>query len=274
MATAAFEAAIAAAPGDDAPKLVYCDFLEESGSAVGPCLRALLRGGDVAGYDALTLTEAARLRWPRVERIDRLTAEQAALLPVVRDAWLRVGLYAGPADKVRAEEAVRGAYAAAGMPPPDLVLWFDSPRNGAVAAALLCALREMPADQVCDQVGAQVRAQVENQVRAQVWAQVGAQVGDQVRAQVRDQVYRCGYGLHDASWLSFYAAFLGFGLAAPDRLMPLMRLAACCGWWWPFERAVVLTAPPAELVMTEGKLVRAAWADGFEVTGSRPEGTP
>ena len=118
--------------------------------------------------------------------------------------------------------------------------------------------------QVWAQVGAQVRtqvwdqvgSQVLDQVRTQVWAQVGAQVVDQVRAQVwaqvrdqvRSQVGKCGYGLHDANWLGFYDFFKSeLSLECCAKLIPLMNLSEHCGWWWPFNDAVILTEKPTSL---------------------------
>jgi hypothetical protein len=116
---------------------------------------------------------------------------------VFRDEWLGVGLSTEPADRPAAEAAARLAYERAGLAPPSIVLWLDSPLAGAIGAAMLAAYGVEPAkaqvrDQVGDQVWAQVRdqvrAQVRDQVRAQVRDQVGAQVGDQVRDQVGAQV--------------------------------------------------------------------------------------
>jgi hypothetical protein len=97
-----------------------------------------------------------------------------------------------------------------------------------------------------------------------VWDQVRAQVGDQVGDQVWAQAYRCGYGLHDANWLSFYSFFLVVCRTGEvEKLAPLIRLAHHAGWWWPFEGACVLTDRPAELVMKGKKLSLVRYADGF-----------
>ena len=145
-------------------------------------------------------------------KINKLTPEQAATMPAFRDEWLRIGLSTERADRPRAEAGVRLAYEAAGLPPPKLVLWLDSPHAGAIGAALLSGtakagrsvraqVRDQVRDQVWDQVGDQVRdqvgAQVGDQVWDQVWAQVGAQVGDQVWDQVWDQV---GDQVRDQVW--------------------------------------------------------------------------
>jgi hypothetical protein len=66
-------------------------------------------------------------------------------------------------------------------------------------------------------------------------------------------------------WLSFYATFDLAGLACCHRLRPLFELATCCGWWWPFEGAVIFTDRPVEIEMNDKKLVRVLYSDGFEV---------
>ena len=161
-------------------------------------------------------------------RIDKLTASQEAALVEYRDRWLKIGLDTNPANRAEAEAAVRLAYECGGLPPPKIVVWLRSPLEGAVGAAMFAhhAVSERAAP------------------RAQVWAQVW----DQVRAQVGDQVSRAGYGQHDANWLSFYEFFLDqCGLDAPNKLRGLMSLARSCGWFWPFEGAVILTERPVAL---------------------------
>jgi hypothetical protein len=84
-----------------------------------------------------------------------------------------------------------------------------------------------------------------NQVLFQVKNQVREQLGGQVNDQIKKQIAKCGYGLHDANWLSFYDYFMGVTkLNCCKQLKPLMDLSENCGWWWPFEGAVILTEKP------------------------------
>jgi len=125
-------------------------------------------------------------------KITKLTPAQLARIPEVRDQWLATGLSTERADRPRAEAGVRLAYEAAGLEPPKIIVWLDSPMAGTIGAALLSGTKAAGAQvraQVRDQVWAQVGAQVGAQVRAQVWDQVGAQVRAQVRAQVWAQVW-------------------------------------------------------------------------------------
>ncbi|MDQ6745059.1 MAG: hypothetical protein M3Z27_03435 [Actinomycetota bacterium] len=74
--------------------------------------------------------------------IHELTAEQAALLPAIRERWLRVCLSTEPADRLAAEEALAGAYASAGLRPPSSVVWMESPLAGKIQAGAMAVERE------------------------------------------------------------------------------------------------------------------------------------
>ena len=198
-------------------------------------------------------------------RIDQLTPEQEAQLPAIRDEWLRIGLSTDPADRPRAEQAIKQAYHRAGLEPPELVLWFESPLAGLLAANIINA--NQVSDQVWNQVWNQVRNQVRNQVPDQVWNQVwgqvwnqvwnqvsdqvASQVSDQVRDQVANQVrsqvlwYRPLYGQHEAHWLGFYSTFQQFGLDID--ITGLTELAKSVGWCWVGTNIAILTERASEL---------------------------
>jgi hypothetical protein len=102
-------------------------------------------------------------------RLEALTPEQEALLARVRDEWLRIGLATGPADQPAAEEGVRQAYQAAGLPSPARMVWVDSPLAGAIAISMLCALDL--SDHVPDLYWRAVRERLRRDLEASVWVQ-------------------------------------------------------------------------------------------------------
>lgn len=86
---------------------------------------------------------------------------------------------------------------------------------------------------------------------------------------VTSQLHRCGYGNHDAAWLSFYWVFKDH-VQEVNRLAGLWDLARVCGWWWPFNGAVILTKRPLECHVTDGRLHKdggpaICYEDGFSV---------
>ncbi|MBD2183152.1 hypothetical protein H6G03_19140 [Planktothrix sp. FACHB-1375] len=59
-------------------------------------------------------------------KIEKLTPEQEALIPIYRDKWRKIALSTEPIDKEKAAEAVKKAYALIGLPEPE-ILFYDSP---------------------------------------------------------------------------------------------------------------------------------------------------
>ena len=138
---------------------------------------------------------------------ETLTPEQESILPGVRDEWLGYGLSCEPANRALAEEGVREAYAAAGLEPPKIIVWLDSPMAGALGQAFLQSIpdsdqvRDQVSGQVWDQVWGQMWDQVRDQVSGQVSGQVWDQVWGQVWGQVRDQVWGQVWGqVWDQVW--------------------------------------------------------------------------
>jgi hypothetical protein len=60
-------------------------------------------------------------------RITELTPEQQALIPIIRDEWIKIALDTSPTDKQKAESAIRLAYSSCGLKQPHQILWFDNP---------------------------------------------------------------------------------------------------------------------------------------------------
>ena len=160
--------------------------------------------------------------------IERLSPEREAELPAIRDYWIRVGLQTGPGDPDRAWAGICLAYTIAGLPPPKLRLWMQSPLAMTIAAA-----------QVRDQVSAQVYAQVSAQVRDQVHDQVS----EQVYAQVRSLWYLwwCP-GQFDSYWLSWVDALREY--CDFEHIRGLSEVAHSCAFAWAHPSIVIFCAPP------------------------------
>jgi hypothetical protein len=77
------------------------------------------------------------------------------------------------------------------------------------------------------------------------------------------------YGSHDAHWLAFYAAFYEFGIEECAKLLPLMEMAKCSGWFFPMDEAVILTPNPIHLSLDDqgrlddGKRKAIEYPDGW-----------
>ncbi len=174
-----------------------------------------------------------------VKKIEKLTPEQEANLPVVRDRWLEIGLSTESADRQKAEKDIKAAYVVAGLDEPSTILWARSPQEGAILAYLL---EKDKVPQYKTLKGGDVYDLVKKFVDS-------SEYKDSVH-DISSQLYNCGHGLHDANWLSFYDAFTGI-LDCVEDLRPLMNLAENCCWWWGFEDCVVLTEKPNYIMRDE-----------------------
>ncbi|GGO80419.1 DUF6745 domain-containing protein [Wenjunlia tyrosinilytica] len=69
--------------------------------------------------------------------ITALTAEQESAVREVGEEWAAVGLATGPGDRAAAENAVRAAYLAVGLPPPRFIVRLGSPWAGQLGQSIL-----------------------------------------------------------------------------------------------------------------------------------------
>jgi len=110
--------------------------------------------------------------------------------------------------------------------------------------------------QIWNQIGHQAGYQVRKQIKYQIWTQIKDQIWTQIRDRVWDQAWNCGYGLQDASWLSFLDFFEMCGVREARKSAPLRKLSLHVGWWWSFQNLVLLTPKPSVLHINESGLHR------------------
>ena len=154
-----------------------------------------------------------------MSKIASLTEAQKAKFPSYVAEWKSYGLSTEPADRPRAEAAIRLMYANAGLPEPRIV-WTQSPLGNALALQVM-----KKGASVGDSVWTSVRASVGASVRASVWDSVGDSVWDSV------------YGQHDAHWLAFYEFFAAeCGLRDQTAAIAgLIELCKSAGWALPYR---------------------------------------
>lgn len=93
---------------------------------------------------------------------------------------------------------------------------------------------------------------------------IGELGGEKAQALLRGATLDAVLGQHDAPWLWMFDA-----LGRLEGLEGLAEVARAAGWWWPYERLVVLCERPAELHRDEpGRLHRGdgpalGFPDGF-----------
>ncbi|AWL84977.1 DUF6745 domain-containing protein [Streptomyces globisporus] len=203
------------------------------------------------------------------------------------NSWRSVAAATGRADRAAAEAGVRRAYRTAGLAEPDRIIWAASPRAAVGTVEKLTDAGRSVREEVRTRPWADERRRMYDELGpagwSALWSATGAQLWETTAAlaerirtgvvadlaprpqdegAVRLVLLDAVLGQHDAAWL---AAFDGHG----DRLAGLADVARNAGWWWPYEKAVVITERPDVLHRDEagrldhGEGPALAYGDGF-----------
>jgi len=211
------------------------------------------------------------------------------------DDWLETGLSCKPTDRAAAEKGVLLAYESAGLPAPEIVLWAGSPLDGAKlvaglddpGASVRPKVRTRPwaaaRKELMDRLGQSGFARHWIATTRRPWRQLVDQIATPMRnrlnahftAEGGEPAGRCRQALldvilgqHDAAWLGAFSA------ASRDddpELAGLARVARSAGWWWAFERAVVISERHVEVHRDNlGRLHRGdgpalSYPDGYAI---------
>jgi hypothetical protein len=204
------------------------------------------------------------------QRIERLTPEQQAYLPVFRQEYLNAAIGGKRADRPRLEAAISASYAEIGKAAP-IVIIQQSPLQAMMAikrmkmlaskgmgdqfsdqfsdhlwvqlrGQLWGQLRDQLSDQLNDLLKGQLRDQLSDQLKDQLSDHLRDQLSDQLGDESRDQpIYDANYlsGSQDLYWIAWakFAEYIGVRLSKQQsRRLEIMRLIGFeCEWWWPFE---------------------------------------
>ncbi|MBL7496295.1 hypothetical protein I6A84_19655 [Frankia sp. CNm7] len=122
------------------------------------------------------------------------------------------------------------------------------------------------------ETGGRLWAQVDNLV-SRVRGAIGDLAGDErgTATLLRGATLDAILGQHDAPWLSLFDSLGHLDTASHPggSLSSMARVARVAGWWWPYERIVIVSERPVDLDRDEsGRLHRGdgpalAYADGF-----------
>ncbi|MFB7334879.1 DUF6745 domain-containing protein [Streptomyces adustus] len=204
--------------------------------------------------------------------------------------WRACAAAAQPADRAEAEAGILLAYRQAGLAAPERVVWAGSPREGVTLVRALsdadrgASVREA----VRSAPWAAARRAAHERMGAAGWSAHWSATGgrlwettqmlvERIRGGVLDDLAGADrqaeteirlilldalLGQHDAPWLAALSAD-GPALDGPA------RVCRNAGWWWPFEKVVVVCERPVALHRDEaGRLDRGdgpalAFPDGF-----------
>jgi hypothetical protein len=161
--------------------------------------------------------------------IKKLTPEQEAMIPVIRNEFITYGLSTEPVDWKIADESMNDAYISAGFAPPKIILHFISPYEGCIAANVLNDKKFM-----------EKNGNLEPKEFIEAVKQ-GVEVL-KLKKNAKKYIYSSGYGQHDSNWISFYYFFIKVcGIKTEKNLEPLIRLTKSAGRFWTYKDIAIIT---------------------------------
>lgn len=143
-----------------------------------------------------------------------LTPEQKAQIPIYRERYRKIAESTGDCDRDKANAIMVKAYEYQKMNIPIEFLWFDSPAQGALAAAKICKLppQKTAKDAIANYPAMEVSIE-----------------------DVRGVYDKMSAGAPEAYWVAFYA-FLAYELKVKhDELVGIVdEIVRTCGAHWTF----------------------------------------
>ena len=187
-------------------------------------------------------------------RVKKLTSEQIELFQRYVDKWTKIGLSTLPADRERAERAIRGLYTLAKLKEPR-VIWLSCPISAAMSATIYSNLRRLALFQrKCSPLDKAVAGAVGGAVCGAVQEAIYSAVGNAIARRVDGAVYDAvgsaidcavigAVGCNDPSyfggsvwsagysaWADYFNEVLGISI---DR--NYLDLTESCGFYWMLD---------------------------------------
>ena len=216
-----------------------------------------------------------------IRKIEKLTAEQAALLPQFRAQWLQWGINTDRADRAKAEAAVLAMRARIGTTKRPIFVWCESPATVALAVHFL---KSEPfkkwADSIPDTLESSLWSSLESSLgsslgsslRSSLWSSLGSSL----ESSLESILGNFWWGQHDSYWIAFYLFcrdVVGVKYAAQKSSdLDLWRdVSQSCCWWQCYENYVIISDRPTVCCMDDRDVLHCqsgpalAFADGWMV---------
>ena len=217
-----------------------------------------------------------------MKKISSLTKEQENLLSVYRDRWLKIGLSTESGNEEIGTEAIKEAYKVAGLNPPKVTIWCDSPLCGVIISEYLKAFhstgkysfKNSSSKIISDSTLMSAKNSLSETIQ---------EVKDLSFKEFKERVETLDvnidynsiiFGQHDSSWLGFYQYFLEvLNLENCKKLAPLMKFAEHANWAFVFKDACIISRKPVVCKVNEAGRIHCAdgpavaYKDGVSVYG-------
>lgn len=217
-------------------------------------------------------------------KIEKLTPEQEALIPVYREKWRAIALSTEPINSEKASTSIKAAYQLIGYLEPEIIFCdspfaarktFGSQPGHQLASRLTSQLESLLWSQMLSRVEDGLWSELTNylssQLERQLWNQVWRQLENQLAnhqfnlISISPEVWACAGSLYDFCIAVLNCAYL------PREWQIFQSLVGDCGWILPYEKICYVCDRPRDLSFDDRQRLHAEgspaiqFADGFSV---------
>lgn len=221
-------------------------------------------------------------------KIEKLTPEQEAYLPVFREEWLKIGLSTDPVDRDASAAAVKRIYAAGGKAEP-VVMHFDSPAACCIAinsmkSSLKAKLRSNLGVDLRGNLGVNFsRGNLWDNLRSNLWYNLRSNVWDNIWDNLWDSLCdNLGYkafvstpfnGGQEVYWIAWglFAEHIGCKIDKSDHLHAYADYCKTSGWGYFYKGFAFVSDRPDLIVrnsngrLSNDKGPAIRFRDGYSV---------
>ncbi|MBW4510499.1 MAG: hypothetical protein KME64_28880 [Scytonematopsis contorta HA4267-MV1] len=206
-----------------------------------------------------------------MNKIDKLTSEQEALILTIQDKWIEIALDTSPCDTQKAEESIKLAYEYLGLRTPQKILWFDNPAaatnwmhedgcGGFHSNGFLWSHSVHPLyDVIEDNVNTYIKNKIYSAMELGFLDKI-SNIYDIIKNVLNNLnlEYISRDYLYDSYYLYSLACFDCFHQIGIDcsKLQGLWETAKYCGCWWGFTEDLAVVTPKPSIIRldNEGRL--------------------
>lgn len=226
------------------------------------------------------------------EKIEKLTPEQEALIPVYLEKWRKIAFSTEPIDKEKAAEAVKEAYTLIGRKEPKILfckspyaanrkwerIWRQQPQIlEQLSSDVSRELEDKLWKKLVGQLLHSLKSELDSKLEALFWEKLESSINIVLGA-LEEQL--CMYGwcinlgddwIANASYIDFFTCLLNLDYSYRLELSVLQSIVSNCGIIYPFDELAIICDRPRILSFDNQNRLHAEgapaiqFADGYSL---------